>query len=161
MDPANNVIKDNWGWLGAKALFPGLNRGDVTFEVELLARMIAHFYVGEEGLVREKKQGLSDMFTDSYFAAPNTEVVKLHAKGPAPVYNYMFTYRGSFSLSSFYSYGNPEALKEDWGVAHGDDAGYMAKLIINGQPTVVTDEDKKMVGVYLKLISNFVKYGDP
>lgn len=158
MDPSNNIVKDNWGWLGAKTLKYDY---EITFEDELEARMIAHFYVGEGGLVKENKQGLTDMLTDAYFAAPNNEAVKLHAKAPAPVYNYLFSYKGSFTMATFYSMGNAETLKEDWGVAHGDDAQYMLKLKLKGQPTVVTEDDKKMVEIMQKLISNFVRYGDP
>jgi carboxylesterase type B len=78
MNETNNVVKDNWGHIGAKQLFPGFR--EYTFDDQLKAKMIAHFYVGEGGLVRANKQGLMDMFTDAYFAAPNTETVRLHAK---------------------------------------------------------------------------------
>ena len=110
MDPANNVVEKNWGFIGAKNLYPGLR--EYSFDHELKAKMVAHFYVGKDGLVRENKQGLMDMFTDVFFAAPNTEAVRLHAKAPAPVYNYLFSYKGSFSFSNFYAAGHPEATKE-------------------------------------------------
>merc|ERR1712037_1015810 len=99
MDPANNVVEKNWGFVGAKNLFPGLR--EYSFDHELKAKMVAHFYLGENGLKRENKQGLMDMFTDVFFAAPNTEAVRLHAKAPAPVYNYLFSYKGSFSFATF------------------------------------------------------------
>ena len=79
MEPHNNVVQKNWGWIGGHNLFPG-RASPLDWETEQKARMIAHFYVGKEGLVRQNKQGLVDMYTDAYFAAPNTEVVKLHAK---------------------------------------------------------------------------------
>ena len=110
MDPANNVVEKNWGFVGAKNLFPGLR--EYSFDHELKAKMVAHFYLGEDGLKRENKQGLMDMFTDVFFAAPNTEAVRLHAKAPAPVYNYLFSYKGSFSFATFYAAGHPEATKE-------------------------------------------------
>merc|ERR1712037_598231 len=96
-----------------------------------------------------------------FFAAPNTEAVKLHAKAPAPVYNYLFSYKGSFSFATFYAAGHPEATKEDWGVAHGDDVMYLSKLSMKGQPLGQSEEDKRMVDIYRKLITNFIRYGDP
>merc|ERR1711936_650566 len=159
MDPANNVVEKNWGFIGAKNLFPGLR--EYSFDDELKAKMVAHFYLGKNGLKRENKQGLLDMFTDVFFAAPNTEAVRLHAKAPAPVYNYLFSYKGSFSLANFYAAGHPEATKEDWGVAHGDDIMYLSKLVMKGQAMAQSEEDKRMVDIYRKLITNFIRYGDP
>jgi len=159
MDPANNVVEKNWGFIGAKNLYPGLR--EYSFDHELKAKMVAHFYVGKDGLVRENKQGLMDMFTDVFFAAPNTEAVRLHAKAPAPVYNYLFSYKGSFSFSNFYAAGHPEATKEDWGVAHGDDIMYLSKMVLKGQVMAGSEEDKRMVDIYRKLITNFIRYGNP
>jgi len=159
MDPANNVVEQNWGFVGAKNLFPGLR--EYSFDHELKAKMVAQFYLGKNGLKRENKQGLMDMFTDVFFAAPNTEAVRLHAKAPAPVYNYLFSYKGSFSFANFYAAGHPEATKEDWGVAHGDDIMYLSKLVMKGQAMAQSEEDKRMVDIYRKLITNFIRYGDP
>merc|ERR1719228_355576 len=105
MNPANNVFKENWGFLGARYMMLQEDESGITFEEELRARMISHFYVGKEGVDREHKQGLIDMFTDAYFASPNNEIVKLHAQSPPPVYNYLFSYNGSFSLSSIFAMG--------------------------------------------------------
>ena len=60
---------------------------------------------------RDNIQAMNDLYTDSYFAAPNTEAVRLHAAAPAPVYNYLLTYRGSSSFSEFFAAGDPEAVK--------------------------------------------------
>merc|ERR1712071_34887 len=57
--------------------------------------------------------------------------------------------------------GKPELMEEDWGVAHGDDAQYLAKLNYKGKPFVESEEDKKMVDIYQKLIGNFIRYGNP
>ena len=79
---------------------------------KLETRVITKFYLGgQEGVTRDNKQGLIDMFTDSYFAYPNTEAVKLHAQASAPIYNYLLSYRGSISLSSVYTAGDVEASK--------------------------------------------------
>ena len=81
MDPTDNVLKDNWGWVGTSTLFTSEthHRSD---ELEQQAGMVAHFYMGQDGLVRENKQGLMDMITDTFFAAPNHETIKLHAQVP-------------------------------------------------------------------------------
>ena len=81
MEPTKNVVKDNWGWVGTSTLFQSETHHR-TYDLELQARMVAHFYMGKDGLVRENKQGLMDMITDTLFAAPNHETIKLHAKVP-------------------------------------------------------------------------------
>ena len=47
---------------------------------------------------------------------------------------------------------------KDWGVAHGDDAMYFARMNLKGQQFVVTENDKKFVDIYQKLITNFARY---
>jgi len=159
MDPSDNKLQENWGYIGAKNLF--FKQADaMDFDWKLKARMVAHFYVGENGITRENKQGLMDMFTDSYFAHPNTEAIKMHAKSPVPTYNYLFSYRGSFSLAPMMSGFEPEALKEDFGVCHGDDLLYMFKSSLQGNSSIPAN-DKKMVEIYQKLITNFARYGNP
>ena len=67
--------------------------------MELEARTLGRFYLGREAVGRDSLAQLADLFTDAYFAYPNTEAVKLHAAGPAPVYNYLFSYHGSASFA--------------------------------------------------------------
>merc|ERR1712025_1544578 len=45
--------------------------------------------------------------------------------------------------------------------AHGDDVMYLSKLSMKGQPLGQSEEDKQMVDIYRKLITNFIRYGDP
>ena len=90
MKPEDNQLQENWGYMGAQQLFL-LPPKEITFENKLTARMIAQFYVGKNGINRENKQGLMDMFTDAWFAYPNTETVKLHSKSSAPIYNYILS----------------------------------------------------------------------
>jgi len=160
MDPENNKVTDAWGYIGAKSLL-NKNAKEITFEDKLKAKMIAHFYVGKDGINRENKQGLMDIFTDAYFAAPNTEAVNLHAKSRAPVYNYLFSYKGTNSLGPFYAMGDPSASKEDFGIVHGDDVFYMFKYILNGKQMIESEDDKKAVELYQRLLVNFARYGNP
>merc|ERR1711892_1393109 len=120
MKPEDNQLQENWGYMGVQQLLL-LPPQEITFDQELTARMIAHFYVGKDGVNREHKQGLSDLFTDAFFAYPNTETVKLHTKASAPVYNYLMSYRGSASFAPMFAGGDPDAAKQEFGVTHGDD----------------------------------------
>jgi len=160
MDPSNNLLQAYWGSVGANRLL-GKSMEDITFDDKLTSKMIARFYVGKDGVKRENKQGLLDMMTDAYFAYPNTEAVKLHAKSSPAVYNYLFTYKGSASMAAYYAFGNKEAAAENWGVAHADDFVYMFRLSMRGKQTIVTENDKKMAKRYQQIIYNFARHGNP
>ena len=110
MDPKNNKLRENWDALANQLIFmSGFNK---TFDERLMAAVFTKFYLGgPEGVTRENKWNMNDMFTDSYFAFPNTEAVKLHAQSPAPVYNYLMTYRGTLSFSIFFSMGDEDTAK--------------------------------------------------
>ena len=110
MDPANNKLQDNWYDLANQLIF--MNGFNKTFDERLMALVFTKFYLGgPEGVTRDNKWNMNDMFTDSYFAFPNTEAVKLHAQSPAPVYNYLMTYRGTLSFSIFFGMGDEDAAK--------------------------------------------------
>merc|ERR1740131_376783 len=161
MEPDDNKIQDNWGHIGAKELFVK-EEEEITADSKLKAEMIAHFYVGRDGVKRENKQELSDMFTDTFFAYPNNEAVKLHAQYKPPVYNYLFTYKGPNTLAGVYTLGNPVAARENFGIVHGDDIFYVLKFVgPDGKPLVSSEDDKKAVQLYQRLILNFARYGDP
>ena len=49
------------------------------------------------------------------------------------------------------------SLPQDWGVAHGDDVMYLSKLSMKGQPLGQSEEDKRMVDIYRKLITKFIR----
>ena len=49
------------------------------------------------------------------------------------------------------------SLPQDWGVAHGDDIMYLSKMFMKGQPMGQSEEDKRMVDIYRKLITNFIR----
>lgn len=158
MDPADNKLQRNWQVVGPWKLFELIDPSKITFDQKVYADMIARFYVGENGITRENKQGLIDLFTDWIFAGPNTETIRLHARSPTPVYNYRFSYRGSFSLASIFAMGDPAAMKEDFGVAHGDDLLYIFRFPF---PHLVTANDVNMADTFLTLLTSFARYGDP
>ena len=160
MKPEDNQLQKHWGYMGAQMLLM-LRPQDITVDEELTARMIAHFYVGKDGVNRENRQGLEDLFTDTFFGYPNAESVKLHSQASAPIYNYVMTYRGSSSFVTMFTGGDPDALQQDFGVIHGDDLMYLFKISFGGFSFINTENDKKFVKVWQKLIGDFAKYGDP
>ena len=44
-------------------------------------------------------------------------------------------------------------------MAHGDDIMYLSKLVMKGQAMAQSEEDKRMVDIYRKLITNFIRCG--
>jgi carboxylesterase type B len=160
MEPEDNQLAENWGFIGAQQLFL-LPKKSITFEEELTARMVAQFYVGKDGINRENKQGLMDMFTDAYFAYPNTEAVKLHTKAAAPIYNYLLSYRGSASFAPLFAMGDPVAAQQDFGVAHADDLMYLFRVAFGNFSTLNTENDEKFVEIWQQLVVNFARYGNP
>ena len=110
MDPVLNKLQQNWDALSNQLIF--MSGFDKTYDERLMAKVFTKFYLGGPGgVTRENKWNMNDMFTDAYFAFPNTEAVKLHAQSHAPVYNYLMTYRGTLSFSIFFSGGDEDAAK--------------------------------------------------
>ena len=111
MKPEDNQLQEHWETVAGRFIFTQ-EYGNQTYEEKLRTMVFTKFYLGgKEGVSRDNIQAMNDLYTDSYFAAPNTEAVRLHAAAPAPVYNYLLTYRGSSSFSVFFAAGDPEAAK--------------------------------------------------
>ena len=111
MKPEDNQLQEHWETVAGRFIFTQ-EYGNQTYEEKLRTMVFTKFYLGgKEGVSRDNIQAMNDLYTDSYFAAPNTEAVRLHAAAPAPVYNYLLTYRGSSSFSEFFAAGDPEAVK--------------------------------------------------
>ena len=161
MKPENNVLQENWDDIICPWLF--LGDWETCKQRKMFSKVFTKFYLnGKEGVTRENKQEMMDLFTDSLFAHSNYESVKLHAQASAPVYNYLLTYRGSSSFSAFFAYGDEEAAAEDFGVVHGDDLMYTFNMNLNPNATNInTDEDRRFLKSWQKLISNFAKYANP
>jgi len=159
MKEEDNQVQEFWEDFAGQSLFMNYEQ---TFEEKLFNRMVAKFYFGGvEGVTRENKQALTDLITDVYMAHPNYETVKLQAQSPAPVYNYLMTYRGTLSLSSVFAGGDPEAAAMDFGVAHADDLLYTWNLEFGNYSALVSENDFKFADNWIGLISNFAKYGNP
>jgi len=157
MAPKDNQLQEHWNTYGPLKLQQVPNMGDVTYDDSMYAEMIAQFYVGKDGIKRENKQGLIDMFTDLLFMAPLTESMKLHALSQVPVYKYKFSYRGSASLVDTIS-SNAEISKWNFGVCHYDDVLYLFRMPLS---KIITKDDIKTANIYQKLLINFARYGKP
>ncbi|KAK4880603.1 hypothetical protein RN001_008749 [Aquatica leii] len=116
---------------------------------------IKKFYLNDKDLYNSAKSGLTDMITDALFFYPARSVSVLHAKhSKKPVYFYLFEYRGSTSVSTYF--GDPE---HDYGVAHCDDLIYLLSsdvVVLNPN-----EEDKKMIDLMTTLWYNFASTGNP
>merc|ERR1712241_1312607 len=160
MKAEDNQVQEFWDVLGGNLM--SMKSFDQTFEEKLFSRMVAKFYFGGvEGISRENKQAFTDLITDVYMAHPNYEAVKLHAQAPAPVYNYLMNYRGTMALSTVFAAGDPEAVAENFGVAHADDLLYTWKINFGNYSSLTTENDSLFAENWIGLISNFVKYGNP
>jgi len=161
MKEDDNQFARNWDEVAGPWMF--MTDYNQTYDDKLFARVFTKFYFGnKDQITKENFQAFNDLFTDAFFSAPNTETVKLHAMSPAPVYNYLLTYRGSLTFNVFFSGGDEEANKINMGVTHADDLLYTWKAdsFLN-TTTINTEEDKKFLKLWQKLITNFVKYADP
>jgi len=160
MKEEDNQVQEFWDvWSGMMMARKGL---DQSYEEKLFNKMVAKFYFGGlEGITRQNKQAMTDLFTDVYMAHPNYEAVKLHAQAPVPVYNYLMTYNGSQSLSPLFAAGDPEAAAENFGVTHGDDLLYTFKMSFGNYSALSSDSDFEFADNWINLISNFAKYGNP
>ena len=156
----DNQVQEFWEVFGGNLMF--FKDFNQTYEEKLFNRMVAQFYFGGlAGITRASKDSLTALTTDAYFTHSNQQVVRLHAQSPAPVYNYLMTYRGSLSLSFLFAAGDPEARAEDFGVSHADDLLYTFKLELGRMSALNTEDDRKFAANWISLISNFAKYGNP
>merc|ERR1712001_746622 len=73
----------------------------------------------------------------------------------------MGNYRGTLSLSAVFAAGDPEAMAENFGVAHADDLLYTWKINLGNYSALTTENDSLFAENWLGLISNFAKYGNP
>lgn len=96
------------------------------------------------------------MYTDAWFYIAADEAVRDHLKLlSAPVYYYLFSYRGSVSFSKIF--GDPI---HDYGVSHADELQYLfpvGEQLFKNIP--LSDEDVKVIDILTKLWYNFAKTG--
>lgn len=96
------------------------------------------------------------MYTDGWFMAGTDEMIRYYLKYvKAPVYYYLFGYRGTTSLSRIF--GDPI---NDYGVCHADELQYLFPIADRLFPDKMQQpDDLKMAEVLTTLWANFAKTG--
>eukprot|EP00092_Neocalanus_flemingeri_P021127 GFUD01022894.1.p1 GENE.GFUD01022894.1~~GFUD01022894.1.p1 ORF type:complete len:581 (+),score=136.25 GFUD01022894.1:59-1801(+) len=119
-----------------------------------------------------KPAELTTLFTDAVFGLSTHKVAKYLAQSNKSVYKYIFSYRGSSSVSDVFSYPFWKTalymmVRMFWmyptqslGTSHGDDLMYLFQMtpIIDLIPSSM---DKKVSRDMVTMWTNFAKNGDP
>lgn len=111
-------------------------------------------YLGNKTVTEESYGDLVQMISDRLFIADIHKAVKLHAAATSsPTYMYYFTYRGANSRSDARS-----RTKNNFGAAHGDDAGYIFSMKLN---TTSNEQDRAMSDLLVNVWLSIAKTGQP
>ena len=99
---------------------------------------------------------LLQMTSDALYSSCIDETVKLYWRSRAPVYQYVFEYRGQNSMVNLLVNNNPTLFPT--GVCHGDELFYLFNLRILGlqQPSY---KDNLVSNRLVTLWTDFAKYG--
>jgi len=151
-------VKQVWDLVGPPklALSKGFNVSDISTEDVYLANIVKRYYTGEDFSL-ENLQNMMDMYTDAVFLSPDQKTVSLMALGTAPVYNYMLTYNGSFSVAQVL--GGEQVQGLNFGVSHGDDVLYLFPE--NDWHSPSTEDEVKLSNLMITFWTNFAKFSNP
>ncbi|XP_047107326.1 venom carboxylesterase-6-like [Schistocerca piceifrons] len=119
---------------------------------------VLQFYVGEQPLSTNTADEIVQLFSDRMFVVDVERAARMQAAvNTAPVYFYVFSYRGKHSFSEIMS-GNDV----DLGVSHVDDMGYIMRMDEkHGLKVLEAEEDRKVVELMVDITLHFVNSGDP
>lgn len=125
---------------------------------EKVTKKIVKFYLGDGTYDESKKQSLTDMFSDSFFAAAMIQVLKYRFKyHNAKTFVYQFSHKGESSISSYFG------DEENWyGTCHGDDLIYlfpMHKTVPFVYSAIPTEEDRALSRSMVRYWIDFAEYG--
>uniref|UniRef100_A0A1B6JAJ0 Carboxylic ester hydrolase n=1 Tax=Homalodisca liturata TaxID=320908 RepID=A0A1B6JAJ0_9HEMI len=125
-----------------------------TDELVDVSQRIKKYYLGNHSIDSDNKGELVRMMSDRLFVVDIDRAARLQAAATkSPVYFYYFTYRGKYSISSWFCTCN-----DNLGVSHADDLLYLLKI---GLAPMETDEDKEMVNVMTDIWMSFIQSGVP
>ncbi|XP_017783906.1 PREDICTED: venom carboxylesterase-6-like [Nicrophorus vespilloides] len=127
--------------------------GRVSSEKEY-TKKIREYYFGKGFSETQTK----NLYTDRFFFEGAEKAINLHRKySKAPLYYYLFAYRGAKSMSAVFG-----DKINDHGVCHADDLLYLFPLedtFFNGEKQTV--DDKAMTKMLSKLWTNFAIHKQP
>lgn len=125
---------------------------DVT-DMEDMATLVRHFYIGDEETNRDLEQEITHFGTDLVWIHPIERAIGLLLEDQARViYQYLFSYEGGRNfLKSEINTTVP-------GAAHADELGYLFDMA-RFREQEDTPEDQRVIDQMTTMWTNFVKYG--
>ena len=129
--------------------------GDLFDDPQDLGKLFDFYTHGAPLADQEQRIPMAKLVGDMVFNAEGLLGVHLQArKSSAPVYFYMFNYRGNWSYAHEF-----EETKHDYGgVAHLDDISYFMRVHFH---PVLSPEETQVMKYFTTFIANFVKEGTP
>ncbi|RZC40528.1 COesterase and/or Abhydrolase 3 domain containing protein [Asbolus verrucosus] len=120
-----------------------------------VSQKIRKHYLGNRRVSRQTFKDFIPIVSDRIFVIDIQKTIQLQASiTKSSVYSYYFTYRGAHSLSETIS-----GSTEDFGASHTDDTSHVFKM--DTADTTTTQEDRKMINVFLEMVTSFAKTGKP
>ncbi|KAK9501017.1 hypothetical protein O3M35_002153 [Rhynocoris fuscipes] len=116
-------------------------------------KLIKERYFPEPVTINSTLEGIKAMYGDAFFVYPMIDGIRKH-KGP--VYEYLFDYRGGFSIADIFLPGS----NVDLGVSHGDDMSTIFRMDAMF-PIKPKPDDEKISRTMVRLWTNFAKYLKP
>ncbi|RZC40529.1 COesterase and/or Abhydrolase 3 domain containing protein [Asbolus verrucosus] len=149
------LIDVNTRW---NELLPFILDYNYTVDVHLhnkISQKIRKHYLGDKSVSRTTFMDFIPIVSDRIFLNDIQKAARLQASATtSPIYSYYFTYRGAHSWSEYRG-----GSAEDFGASHGDDTCYAYK--IEAVDTTTTEDDRKMIDVFVEMITSFAKTGKP
>eukprot|EP00095_Tigriopus_kingsejongensis_P012028 maker-scaffold593_size129216-snap-gene-0.28 protein:Tk12028 transcript:maker-scaffold593_size129216-snap-gene-0.28-mRNA-1 annotation:"acetylcholinesterase " len=168
-------VEDKWDQLAPLILFHR-SLDEITESDIRLARQVKKFYFGEDPISNDKIPEYANMMGDHMFYSGVDQTIKLLAEtNDFPVYQYMYSYRGSFTtvdpfvlpewqfrikLALKY-YLDVDIWNQDLGVSHADELFIMFQPHILPMNALFSDTDRLVSQRLTGLFSNFARFKNP
>ena len=135
-------INGNWSFYGP-ALVQIVPFEDIVEKDQVVANVTRQYYLGEDDITADVEEKMVKMVTDSVFRAPNIKALKLQSSSQnSPVFYYERSHEQENARSNFY------------GIT--DESNF-----IFGRENLDSENDLVTSDVFIKMWSDFVKFGDP
>ena len=135
-------INGNWSYYGP-ALVQIIPFDDIVEKNQVVANVTRQYYLGDEDITADLEDKMVKMVTDSVFRAPNIKAMKLQsASQNAPVFYYER------------SHEQEAASRDFFGIT--DESNFLF-----GRNNLDSENDLVTSDVFIKMWSDFVKFGDP